>query len=66
MDLIHHDSFYDFLTNINIEYPLVSKKKTFYYNISCGFDIETSSTYMNEEKSAFMYLWCLGIYNITE
>lgn len=61
MDLINHDSFYDFLTNINSDYPLVSKKKIYYYNIPCGFDIETSSTYMNEKKASFMYLWCLGV-----
>lgn len=61
VDLIHHDSLQDFLTNINSEYPLVSKKKIYYYNIPCGFDIEVSSTYINEEKVAFMYLWCMGI-----
>lgn len=32
-----------------------------YYNIACGFDIETTSLKQNDEKFAFMYIWQLGI-----
>lgn len=51
----------------DIEFSVVRKwdnsKKTSieYFNIECGFDIETSSTYYDGEKFAFMYEWTLGI-----
>lgn len=32
-----------------------------YLNIECGFDIETTSTYIQGEKVAFMYEWTFGI-----
>lgn len=32
-----------------------------YYNIECGFDIETSSTMIEDKKQAFMYIWAFGI-----
>lgn len=32
-----------------------------YLNIEAGFDIETTSTYLNGEKLAFMYIWQMGI-----
>lgn len=32
-----------------------------YINLPCGFDIETTSTYKDNEKIAFMYLWAIGI-----
>lgn len=38
-----------------------NNKKLTYYNIECSFDIETNSTYHNEEKVAFMYIWAFGI-----
>lgn len=38
-----------------------NNKKLTYYNIECSFDIETNSTYYNEEKVAFMYIWAFGI-----
>lgn len=33
-----------------------------FYNIPCSFDIETTSTYYNNDKIAFMYIWqfCLN------
>lgn len=38
-----------------------SKSVVYYYNVECGFDIETSSTMLNEQKFAFMYEWTFGI-----
>ena len=43
-----------------------TNKKVIYYNIACGFDIETSSFYENfiqkpENKRAIMYAWKFGI-----
>lgn len=32
-----------------------------YLNVPCAFDIETTSTFVNGDKFAFMYTWCLGI-----
>ena len=40
---------------------VTNNKKLTYYNIECSFDIETNSTYYNEEKVAFMYIWAFGI-----
>lgn len=36
-------------------------KKGKFFNVPCAFDIETSSTYLNNEKVACMYLWALGL-----
>ena len=46
-----------------IEYDVIrTNKKKEYINIECGFDIETTSTYLaDEEKTAFMYLWTFGL-----
>lgn len=41
-----------------------SKSVVYYYNIECGFDIETTSTEtVNGQKFAFMYEWTFGIDN---
>jgi len=37
------------------------KGSSYIYNLPCSFDIETSSTYLKEEKTAFMYIWMFGI-----
>lgn len=39
----------------------VSKKKGSYIDISVSFDTETTSTYVNDDKFAFMYVWQFGI-----
>lgn len=41
--------------------PKGTYKKEFFYSIPCAFDIETSSTMIEDEKYAFMYIWMLGI-----
>ena len=37
------------------------KKKTTYYNIAMSFDIETTSFYERDEKTALMYHWQFAI-----
>lgn len=45
-----------------IEMPLIkNNKKVSFYNIEAGFDIETTSIKINDEKHAFMYVWQIGI-----
>lgn len=39
----------------------ISYRKKQYYNIPVAFDIETTSTYYNGGKVAFMYAWVLNI-----
>lgn len=39
----------------------ITYRKKQYYNIPCAFDIETTSTYLNGEKVAFMYAWVLNL-----
>lgn len=41
--------------------PKGNYKREYYYSIPCAFDIETTSTIINDEKCAFMYIWMLGI-----
>lgn len=41
--------------------PLEPTKKKTYINLECGFDIETTSTYIQDEKVAFMYEWTFGM-----
>ena len=43
------------------ETPKGDYRKRYYYNVSCAFDIETTSTIINDTKCAFMYIWMLGI-----
>lgn len=38
-----------------------TRKKVEYINMPCGFDIETSSVMIGEDKAAFMYIWMIGI-----
>ena len=41
--------------------PIVKKGKVQYYNIPCAFDIENTSTIVNDEKTALMYMWSFAI-----
>ena len=45
----------------SIKYKTHIYKKIKYINMACGFDIETSSTYVNDNKFAFMYIWTFGL-----
>ena len=46
---------------INKATDKITFRKKQYFNIPCCFDIETTSTYLNGEKVAFMYAWILNI-----
>ena len=48
------------LLSINIP-TIRTNKKIEYLNIESSFDIETSSVKIQNEKSAFMYIWMFGI-----
>lgn len=41
--------------------PKGTYKKEWFYSVPCAFDIETTSTMLNDEKVAFMYIWMLGL-----
>lgn len=43
------------------EYDRVKRCMVGYYDIAVGFDIETTSTYHNGDKIAFMYAWSMAI-----
>ncbi len=46
----------------SLQYDIVkTNKKVNYINLPCGFDIETTSVKLGEEKAAFMYIWAIGI-----
>ena len=53
------------MDNVEIvrKYDIRLKKSIEYYNIGSSFDIETSSTYYNNKKVAFMYVWAMMIGN---
>jgi len=45
-----------------LEYETIkTNKKISYINLPCGFDIETSSIKVGDDKAAFMYIWALGL-----
>lgn len=52
----------DKLLQLNIETVKTNKQQEF-LNVECGFDIETTSTYVDGEKTAFSYIWAFGIKN---
>ena len=51
----------DYLDSLDIPIVKDGKTKCDYLNIESAFDIETTSTIYNGEKSAFMYVWMFGI-----
>lgn len=49
------------LTDLPIAKKKKGKKTIEYINAPCAFDIETSSFYLDDEKTALMYIYVLGI-----
>lgn len=45
-----------------VDYTTIKNhRKITYINLPCGFDIETTSAIVDNRKTAFMYVWMLGI-----
>lgn len=64
-DFVSNAEFLGKLISDSPNYSVVSNgKKEVLYNIPAGFDIETSSFYYQNEKTAIMYEWTFGINNI--
>lgn len=58
--MLHYSKMMDYVKNIDI--PIITNnKKVSFYNIECGFDIETTSIKNGDDKQAFMYVWQIGI-----
>ena len=56
----------EYLQRITKDYKTVYNRrdkngKYYYYNIECSFDIETTSVMVQDQKSAFMYIWMFEI-----
>lgn len=58
---LNNDILLDIFNNIEMVYKLEQRKKISYYNVECSFDVETTSTYINDEKIAFIYEWTFGV-----
>lgn len=58
---IYHPSNIHYILEHLGELPTCHHMGITYYNISCSFDIESSSFYNNDEKVAIMYEWTFGI-----
>ena len=50
----------EYLNTFDVE-EIKTMKKITYLNIESGFDIETTSTYCNGGKFAYMYIWMFGL-----
>lgn len=60
MMLPHTDLNKTYLDSLTID-EVVTNKKVTYLNIECAFDIETTSTVVENEKIAFPYIWMFGL-----
>ena len=58
--MLHHSNINSTLRNLNFT-TVKNRRKVEYINLACGFDIETTSTVIDGEKAAFMYIWMVGI-----
>lgn len=58
--MIHFTKLNELLKNLTFK-TVKTSRKIEYINLPCGFDIETTSVEVGDEKAAFMYIWQLGI-----
>lgn len=56
----HYSNFLADYSDYEMNY-ITDNKKISYCNVECAFDIETTSTYFQNEKFAFMYVWLFGL-----
>lgn len=65
--MINRPEFLDWvksLTYLELVQTMKNKEKIYYLNYPCGFDIETSSFRIGDEKMANMYIWQFGMCGI--
>ncbi len=62
-DFAHLEAFIEHLRALGSKWCAKWEKKQVYnyLNLPCSFDIETTSTEVNDEKIAYMYVWQLGV-----
>lgn len=58
--MLHYSEMINYISNIQLP-TIKNNKKVEFYNVECGFDIETTSVKVGDEKRAFMYVWQIGI-----
>lgn len=56
----HYKEMVSYLETLEFD-VIKNNKKVEFYNVECGFDIETTSMKSDGVKSAFMYVWQIGI-----
>lgn len=59
------ESLFNILNTIELRHCKKKKNGVKYLDLVTAFDIETTSTYYNDEKCAFMYVWQFGIEGYT-
>lgn len=65
---INYSDLYNIIKSIG-DLPIVIKRRfrkpsVKYYDVECGFDIETTSTYVDNNKAAWMYEWTFGLKDV--
>lgn len=58
--MIHYKEMINYLETLEFD-VIKNNKKVEFYNVECGFDIETTSMKSDGVKTAFMYVWQIGI-----
>ena len=59
--MLHYSKMLEYLSTIPTLPTIKNNKKVEFYNIEAGFDIETTSQKIGDDKRAFMYVWQIGI-----
>lgn len=59
--MLHYSEMIAYISKIPAFKTVKNNKKVEFYNIEAGFDIETTSLKVGDEKRAFMYVWQFGI-----
>lgn len=59
--MLHYSEMIAYISKIPTFKTVKNNKKVEFYNIEAGFDIETTSLKVGDDKRAFMYVWQFGI-----